>query len=319
MSLLFQQRLRPYFKKPRRKIITEDEVGAPVFYGYCRVSDPKQDGNSSTKTQPDQLRSVYDRYWKDTHELGDIVSDIASGSKLLFRQRPQGLKLWEKMRRGDVLAVAAVDRFSRSMRHGLAEAGALVDRGVRVIFLDMGGADVSFDGSNHFLLASFLYVAEMEAKSRSRRASEHAARYKLEVAAGLKPPRSRRMDMGYGWIGTTGRQDLVQREFTRAATACHSFAAQTFGFTKCDGRHRWLMNKYGLGIQRKDYSIPCVPEWKMLINWMNREHALQIREGTYPIVVDEPWRRDYEAGVLGPIPETLVIPKFRKPINQPGE
>ncbi len=314
---LFAKRLLPFAKRKRIvEALTEPEC--PTFWGYCRVSDPKQAGNTSTETQPADIRRVYEEKWKATHDLGEIVADVASASKILFRDRPEGKYLLSKMKKGDVLAVTKVDRFSRSMRHGLMEVGDLVDRGIRVLFLNMGGADITFDGTNGFLLMSFLFVAEQESKIRSQRAKEALARIKL--TGRTKSGRVYKKVVKYGTRPVQGKRVPAPewRQFVRSLLALYTFAVEEFHYTKCDIRHQWLAETYGLlwwtGYSTKGPDGPktAIPA-DVYLRWFQRETEAQAKEEVKH-QVDEPWRRDFEAGKLRPVPHPGYA-EWRVPIN----
>ena len=325
---LFLQRKVPFAKRTKAALPVREEVRCPVFWGYTRVSDPKQAGNTSTETQPLLIRQEFDKKWTDTHEFGEIVADVDSASKLRFDQREGGKKLLAKMVKGDVLVITKVDRFSRSVVDGLQEMRDIWRKGIIVICLDMGGWQITFDsitGQIYFFM--LLFGAEVEAKRKSERAKEAWDRQK---ATGTYKRSTRKVKSRsvYGTKrGPHGKRVPAPewRAFVRSLMAAYLFGVEKFQFTKADARHQWLAEKYNL-LWWSGYAFTGTDGEKKLIAasyyllWFKREMALQEQEAasgkTYD-PVPEPWRADWEAGNLHP-PDHPGFPEWMKPINAPG-
>ena len=98
-----------------------------MICGYCRVSTKGQerDGNSLA----DQQAQILARY-----EGVEIVCEAYSGAK----ERPIFEELIEKCGEGDTLVVCKLDRFARSVQHGLNYIQRLMDKGVKIHILNMG-------------------------------------------------------------------------------------------------------------------------------------------------------------------------------------
>lgn len=329
MTPVALQRVVPF--KPRtRKAPLPEEPECPTFWGYVRVSDPKQAQNTSTETQPEDIRKAFEEKWSRTHDWGGIVKDVASASKIEFRKRPGGAELLRKMRRGDVLVVAKLDRFSRNLVDGLTELRDLWQKGIRVVCLDMGGLTITFDGeAGEMYLTMLLWAAQFESKRKRDRSKESWRKIKEEIAAGKRDPLKRRNRSSVIYGTRPNPKDMKSikkrlpapewRVFVRRLMALHEFACTTLGFSKCDGRHRWLAARYDL-LWWPWYSKwgpqgdPVVIDEKQYIPWFAAEVRAQEREGKAYPPVDGPWREDWQAGRLIP-PAPPSVPSWLKPIN----
>lgn len=101
-----------------------------MIYGYARVSTKGQakDGNS-LESQIELL--------KDNGAV-EIYSDSFTGTK---SDRPEFLKLLQKLESGDTLIVTKLDRFARSMSQGSELVNELLNRGIKVNILNIGVMD----------------------------------------------------------------------------------------------------------------------------------------------------------------------------------
>jgi DNA invertase Pin-like site-specific DNA recombinase len=136
-------------------------------YGYARVSTAAQakDGNSM-KAQKKQLKK---------HGAKEIYEDVFTGVK---GDRPQLNALVERLKAGDTLVVTKLDRIARTVKEGLILIDSLMDRGVKLNILNMGGL---LDGSPEGKLrrAMFLAFAEFERDMLILRTQEGKAVAKL--------------------------------------------------------------------------------------------------------------------------------------------
>lgn len=326
MKPIFLERKVPYARR-RRITHVETEPECPTFWGYARVSDPKQEGNTSTETQPELIKKEFAKNWSETHEMGQIVSDVKSASKFRFDQRDGGKKLLGLMKKGDTLAITKVDRFSRTIVDGLQEMRDIWRKGITVVCLDIGNYKITFDtmtGQIYFFM--LLFAAEQETNRRRERASEAWAKQKEN---GVLPSRKKMgMPVKYGKrrVGSKWIPAPEHREFVRKLMALYLFSVETFGFTKCDARHRWFAERYdllwwnGYLYRGPDGPREVICEERYL-RWFEREVQAQERdraEGKEIPPVDEPWRRDYVAGVLT-APTHPGLPAWVIPLNKPGD
>ena len=103
-----------------------------MIYGYGRVSTKGQakDGNSL---------EAQERLLKE-HGAEVIYMDSFTGTKMT---RPQFDKLLEKLKAGDTLVVAKLDRFARSVSQASDLITKLIDDGIRVDVCNLGILDNS--------------------------------------------------------------------------------------------------------------------------------------------------------------------------------
>ena len=113
-------------------------------YGYARVSTVEQD----LRSQIEQLES---------EGCGEIFQDKFTGTS---RDRPEFMKLLDKLEAGDVLVVTKLDRFARSTLDGIGIIRELFDRGVDVHILNMGLVENTPTG--RLIFSILLAFAEFE-------------------------------------------------------------------------------------------------------------------------------------------------------------
>lgn len=103
-----------------------------MVYGYARVSTKGQarDGNS-IEVQEKILRE---------HDAEMIFVDSFTGSKM---DRPQFEKLLNKIKEGDTLVVAKLDRFARSVTQASELITKLIDKNIKVDVANLGILDNS--------------------------------------------------------------------------------------------------------------------------------------------------------------------------------
>ena len=129
------------------------------FYGYIRVSTDRQATEGvSLKEQEKRLRGYAQSLGMRVAEI--VVEAGVSGSKSLSK-RPKGSLLLTKVKQGDHIAVAKLDRFSRSSADALTTIEELTKRGITLHCLDIGGA-VNADGVGKLVFSILAAVAEME-------------------------------------------------------------------------------------------------------------------------------------------------------------
>ena len=96
----------------------------PVTYGYARVSKADDD----SKNLETQLRILAD------HGIRDhlVYTDVASGGSL---QRPGWQELMARLRSGDTLVVAFLDRLSRNFEDGVGIQAELTRQDIAIVAL----------------------------------------------------------------------------------------------------------------------------------------------------------------------------------------
>lgn len=99
-----------------------------MLYGYCRVSTQKQ----NLERQIEMVKREYPE--------AIIYKDKYTGTTT---ERPEWLKLYNKLKTGDVVVFENVDRMSRNAEEGAALYEELYNRGVELIFIKNPGVNTS--------------------------------------------------------------------------------------------------------------------------------------------------------------------------------
>lgn len=102
-----------------------------MIYGYARVSTKSQEDNTSLNNQVKILKE---------NNCSEIFKEVHSGATM---DRPQFIKLEEKLVAGDTLIITKLDRFTRSTEKGISKIKELAEKGVKVNILNMGIVDLS--------------------------------------------------------------------------------------------------------------------------------------------------------------------------------
>lgn len=142
-------------------------------YGYCRVSTSEQaDGGSSLDSQRQQIAA-----WatiKGMEVTSYFVEAGISGSVPLA-ERPEGQRLVQSLRKGDVIISPKLDRMFRNAADALTTLEELKDDGVALHLIDLGG-DVTGNGIGKLTFTILAAVAESERdriRERIRDAKRH--------------------------------------------------------------------------------------------------------------------------------------------------
>ena len=146
-------------------------------FAYCRVSTTDQ----NTSNQVQDIRAA--GYEVDKRR---VVEESISGS-VAVKDRPSFQKLLERMEEGDVLIVTKLDRLGRNMLDVCATVKLLDTMGVRVVCLQLGGADLT-SPSARMTMQILSSVAEFERSLLIERTQSGLARAKAEgKTLGRKP------------------------------------------------------------------------------------------------------------------------------------
>ena len=146
-------------------------------FAYCRVSTTDQ----NTSNQVQDIRAA--GYEVDKRR---VVEESISGS-VAVKDRPSFQKLLERIEEGDVLIVTKLDRLGRNMLDVCATVKLLDTMGVRVVCLQLGGADLT-SPSARMTMQILSSVAEFERSLLIERTQSGLARAKAEgKTLGRKP------------------------------------------------------------------------------------------------------------------------------------
>jgi DNA invertase Pin-like site-specific DNA recombinase len=215
--------------------------------------------------------------------------ESVSGSKVPFRERPEGKRLMEDLRAGDRVLVTKIDRAARSVRDLLDLVEVIGQRGASITFVDQ---NIDTSGPmGRFLLTLLGAIAELEAAIIAERRKESLESFAKEGrhAVGRAP---------WGFVSTDNpngrglviRVDPDLREKAREmverimAGATQESVRGDINMSKT-GMHKWLHNPRlagmtpdGEGIVSID-GIPRVDPDAALLS-MGEWRALQTRLGT---------------------------------------
>lgn len=146
-----------------------------MIYGYMRVSTTGQAKGNSFEEQERLLRK---------NGATELYQDAFTGTRT---DRPNFIRLLEKLEAGDTLVITKLDRFARNTAEGLSVIQHLLDRGVKVNILNMGTIDTTPTGK--LILTVMLAFAEFERDMIVQRTTEGKAiaRTKDDFVEGRPP------------------------------------------------------------------------------------------------------------------------------------
>ena len=136
-------------------------------FGYGRVSTTQQD----TENQRLELGQAG---WQFDYWYADVVSGIVPAV-----QRKAFSELLSKIRDGETLVVAKLDRLGRDAIDVLQTVRALADRNIKVIVHQLGTTDLT-SAAGKLLLSMLAAVAEMERDLLIERTQASLSRAKAE-------------------------------------------------------------------------------------------------------------------------------------------
>jgi DNA invertase Pin-like site-specific DNA recombinase len=150
-------------------------------YGYVRVSTDKQSIGPEVQRKTieeavNRMGRVVDAWFQDAPNIGPdgTIDDSVSG-KVFIEKRKAGRELCERMRKGDLVVVAKIDRAFRS----LADCAACLDRwekmGVCFHICDLAGQMDITTPIGKAMVQILAVFAELERKMISQRTREALA------------------------------------------------------------------------------------------------------------------------------------------------
>ena len=149
-------------------------------FGYGRVSTASQH-TENQRLELERSGFVLDFWFEDTGVSGKVPA----------LQRPQFAALIAKMRDGETLVVAKLDRLGRDAIDVMSTVRLLADRDIKVLVLSLGSQDLT-SSSGKLLLAMLAAVAEMERDLLVERTQAGLQRAKAEGKALGRPSKTTR-------------------------------------------------------------------------------------------------------------------------------
>lgn len=138
-------------------------------FAYCRVSTVEQ-------SVENQIISIRKAGWDVP--ANRVLSDTISGSSLAM-QRPEFVRLLDRMEQGDTLVVLKLDRLGRDNIDVQSTILNLTERGIKVVSLDLPVSDLT-SAEGKLMLQLFSAFAEFERNRIRERTQEGLQRVKAE-------------------------------------------------------------------------------------------------------------------------------------------
>jgi DNA invertase Pin-like site-specific DNA recombinase len=130
-----------------------------ALYGYCRVSTAQQAAEGESLDV--QRRHLEGWALIQGQPLDAVFVERGVSGSVPLTDRPEGGRLWARLRRGDTLVASKLDRLFRSALDALRAVEDLKARGVSLVLLDLGG-DISGNGLSKLFLTIAAAFAEAE-------------------------------------------------------------------------------------------------------------------------------------------------------------
>jgi DNA invertase Pin-like site-specific DNA recombinase len=208
-------------------------------FGYGRHSTHKQ--GATEEVQQKAVTQYFSTNLQPESEWGGWHYDAATSGSKPFTERPEGLKLWMHLQRGDYLIVSKLDRAFRSLIDGANTLQMLKAKGVNFVALDLGIDSSTTMGE--FALNVFLAAAQMQRRYASERTKEV-----LALKAGRGQPIGRAAASSpYGWrrVGRGASSHLTPDEAERGYIETMQnwrdagLSLEQICFRTSEARHLW--------------------------------------------------------------------------------
>ena len=134
-----------------------------MLLGYARVSTAEQaaDDKTSLQEQHRVIRGMAMARGITQFDL-QIYTDTGVSGAMALSQRPEGRKLFDDAKRGDIIVAAKLDRLFRDSLDAQFCYKSFVDRGIDLILYDMGIEPVTRDGMSKFFYTMLSAFADLE-------------------------------------------------------------------------------------------------------------------------------------------------------------
>ena len=158
-----------------------------MLYGYCRVSSDKQE--NSLGAQAARLEDYAKQAGLELFQPLFVDEDVTGSIPL--KRRPNGQKLWDILRAGDVVVFTKLDRGFRNMADAATTLAILSELGVKMKILDLPMDLTTPEG--RLIFHQFAAFSQFERERIGQRISESMAHLKKQG----KPYSTTRP---YGWV-----------------------------------------------------------------------------------------------------------------------
>jgi len=168
-----------------------------MIYFYGRVSTDHQENSAANQ------RQIFEQLGDQWGEPYSIVMDEDVSGSVPLRRRPNGKRLWDSLKAGDMLIVTKLDRGWRSSEDAAHTLRVLREIGVRMRILDFP-IDLSTD-EGELMFLTFANFSQYENRLRARRVKDvfgYRKRNGLPYAS-ARP---------YGWVRDGDKWRVLQEE-----------------------------------------------------------------------------------------------------------
>ncbi|MGH1572833.1 recombinase family protein [Methylobacterium sp. P31] len=147
-----------------------------AVYGYARVSTARQANEGESLDV--QRRMIEGYALMHGLQLDDVLVEEGVSGSVPLNERPAGAAMLAKLKAGDIVIAAKLDRCFRSALDALNVVEQLKARGVKLHLLDLGG-DIAGNG----LSKLFLTIAAAFAEAERDRIRERISNVKVDQKA----------------------------------------------------------------------------------------------------------------------------------------
>lgn len=199
----------------------------PNVFGYCRISKGREVQTHSLDAQTSIIENTYkfkaEEWGHPKLVLPPFMDEKVSGRNVNFFKRPAAKRLVARLRAGDRVIVAKVDRAFRNTQDMFLTMDALNAMKVFVYFVDLGGLDTS-TAIGRMIIGITTLIAEFEQRRLAERTREAMqTRKMLNMDPSVTAP------IGWRWVVTgqgRPRKPLVDDFERQTALKAVKLAAQ---------------------------------------------------------------------------------------------
>lgn len=174
-----------------------------AVFGYRRVSTDGQEEGTSLQDQTVKIKALAILGGLSDPEM---IEDVCSGSVPL-KERKGGRAMWSRLKAGDSVIVAKLDRCFRNASDALVMADEFKTMGVNLYLIDMGTEPVTQNGVSRMFFGMLALVAEFErTRIKERLADGRAGKKAKGGHIGGKRP------FGFDVVGQGKEAVLVPRQ-----------------------------------------------------------------------------------------------------------
>ncbi len=144
-----------------------------MLFGYIRVSSLEQalDDRTSLDTQRRVINGIAMARGVGQFDL-QIFCDPGVSASIPLKDRPEGSKLWDAAKEGDVIVVSKLDRIFRDALDAQTSYKEFKRRKVDLICYDMGVDPITRDGMSKFFFTMLSAFADLERNRINERMQE---------------------------------------------------------------------------------------------------------------------------------------------------